>query len=772
MTPLRLYTAFHANLDFSALPDADRPLVLARCYWPLLALPEEFGIRIGFELSARTLRTLQAEDPEWVKRFRGLAERGLIEPIASGWAQIVAPLAPTEVNRANLRMGNALYEKILGFVPETFFVSEQTYSDGLAPLFHEAGARRVIMEWNNPAAGQIPLRALRCQPARLRCADAPGPVLLWNDSVVFQKMQRIAHGQIPETELYHLLDRLAEPTRSEALCIYGGDVEIFDYRPSRAVPQTANGEAGVEMARLIETFRRLAADPRFEFVLPREVVSDEDILPEVELGSSGDPIPCKKQPRYNPTRWAVSGRDGFGMNTRCHALLRSERAAQRLNVHRKGGNRVTEIIDLWRSDFRTRATEEKVVEFGGRAELAARRSQALLESAMPPLADGEDLLLVNPLAEDWCGMPVEVPLRFRAGRIFDLEIRSRRGARLGPEKVQLEVSGRHRDGSIREATLVIEPEIESRGVLGLSFSPIDPERESFNAEQEWTSATTEQVDASFLLHRGAALEGLRFPELETACLLGTIPHGTFDEIAYTPDFYSGHVLAVSENGEKETDLRPADLQCDPNASGAIRLTLRANLESRYGPWRKTYRLYRHHPRLDLIHDLSFNDARLASLRLGAFTLRPDAWDLSGLRYGTINGGAAPEWRSLGPNTSINQSQAVSSSVSATSCLGATEGWVAIEDGHHGLLIQGNRAEAAVAPMLDFRKVDEQFFCRLSHTAAETDETRATFMRGRKRFAFSIEGYRAESRAMTSRARARHHGLVYRTDAGVGISGGL
>ena len=31
MSPLRLFTAFHGNLDFSALPDADRPLVIARC---------------------------------------------------------------------------------------------------------------------------------------------------------------------------------------------------------------------------------------------------------------------------------------------------------------------------------------------------------------------------------------------------------------------------------------------------------------------------------------------------------------------------------------------------------------------------------------------------------------------------------------------------------------------------------------------------------------------------------------------------------------------
>ena len=268
-----------------------------------IALPEEFGIRIGFELSARTLRALQNEDPEWVKKFRGLAERGLVEPIASGWAQIVAPLAPTEVNRANLRLGNRFYKETLGFGPETFFVNEQTYADGLAPLFHEAGARRLIMEWNNPAAAQPALRPLRTQPSRLRMSDLePGeqaPVLLWNDSVVFQKMQRIAHGQIPVAELTTLLDRLVEPSGSQALCIYGGDVEIFDYRPSHATPESS-AKAGVEMARLIETFRSLALDSRFEFVLPREVVSEGEILPEIELGSSCDPIPVQETTPLQP----------------------------------------------------------------------------------------------------------------------------------------------------------------------------------------------------------------------------------------------------------------------------------------------------------------------------------------------------------------------------------------------------------------------------------------------------------------------------------------
>jgi hypothetical protein len=772
MTPLRLFTAFHGNLDFSALPDADRPIVIARCYWPILRLPEELGIPIGFELSARTLRTLLAEDPEWVKRFRGLAERGLVEPIASGWAQVVAPLAPLEVNRANLRLGRRAYEQILGFVPETWYVNEQTFSDGLTPLYAEIGARQLVMEWNNPASRRPELRALRCRPARLADEAGAGPALLWNDSIVFQKVQRVVHGEVPFEDLEALLGRLASLPSAEALCLYGGDVEIFDYRPSRRLPRGTLECVNRESESLFGLFRRLAEDPRFRFSLPRKVVDPALVLPEVELGSAADPIPCKKQPRYNPTRWAVSGRDGFGMNTRCHELVRTELAGARVAPGQVGENRSQDVVDLWRSDFRTRATEEKIVEFETRIGVALERSRARLSRVTPSHAEGEDLVLVNPDSKAWSRMPIEIPLRLAAGRFESLEVRTRRGTPLSPSQVQFEVGGLHRDGSLREVTLVLEPELGPHSVLGLELVAAPRIRAAEPSAEAVQRISTDRVTASFLAHRGAALESVSFPALSPRALLGTIPHGSFDAIEYTPDFYSGHVVAVLEDGSKRTDLGPTRLTLCEAASGAVRTTFVAAFESDLGVWQKIYRVYRNRDRIDVIHDLAHHDARIASLRLGMFTLLPEAWDDETLRYGTVNGGARIEWHRLSRDVVMGQSKAVSSNVSASSCLGATEGWVALEDARHGVLIQGDRGQAAVAPMLDFETVDDRFFCRLSHSAAEIDETRAVFLRGRRRFGFSIEGYAAADSGVFERARRRHQGLIYRTEAGVGLSTGL
>ena len=177
-------------------------------------------------------------------------------------------------------------------------------------------------------------------------------------------------------------------------------------------------------------------------------------------------------------------------------------------------------------------------------------------------------------------------------------------------------------------------------------------------------------------------------------------------------------------------------------------------------------------RIDVVHDLTFHDARLASLRLGTLTLRPEAWDRSSLRFGAVNGGAGVEWRGFAPGASLRQSHAVSPSVSATSCLGATEGWVAIADAERGLLVSTDRARAATVPLLDFDEVDDGFFCRLSHSAAETDETRASFLRGRLSFGFAIEGFRADDPRILEAARTRHQGLIYRTETDIGITNGL
>ena len=71
--------------------------------------------------------------------------------------------------------------------------------------------------------------------------------------------------------------------------------------------------------------------------------------------------------------------------------------------------------------------------------------------------------------------------------------------------------------------------------------------------------------------------------------------------------------------------------------------------------------------------------------------------------------------------------------------------------------------------MEFAEVDDRFFLRVHHSAAETDETRATFFRGHRRFAFALLGHGGELGDVRKTARAIGRGLAYRTENRVGIA---
>ena len=87
---LALYTAFHANLDFSAMPSVDAAVVVERCYWPLLELAGR-GFPLGLEMPVRTLETVGELDAEWIKTLR-----------AGSRGKTAAPLSPPRTRPAKL----------------------------------------------------------------------------------------------------------------------------------------------------------------------------------------------------------------------------------------------------------------------------------------------------------------------------------------------------------------------------------------------------------------------------------------------------------------------------------------------------------------------------------------------------------------------------------------------------------------------------------------------------------------------------------------------
>lgn len=369
---IQLFSFFHLNLAFSSIEEEVRPEVIRCCYWPLLRLIREQCLPVGIEASGYTLEEIRRLDPAWVVELQNLCREGITEFIGSGYTQMIGPLVPAEVNRVNQRIGLQTYEEILGFRPELVLVNEQAYSAGLVPIYREVGYRALIMEWDNSGTGDSSWNSdWRYMPQYACAPDASVLPVIWNQSISFQKFQRYTHG---EMELQAYLEFLGSRVGSEerTFALYGNDAEIFDFRPGRF-----NTEATIsnksEWTRIERLYLALLADKRFTLIRPSQVLDVIDRLGagnHLHLESAAQPVPVKKQAKYNVMRWALTGNDDLSLNTACWQLYKIlVGQADSLEKNWK------ELCYLWSSDFRTHITQKRLL--GVHKRLSRMQAQLL-----------------------------------------------------------------------------------------------------------------------------------------------------------------------------------------------------------------------------------------------------------------------------------------------------------------------------------------------------------------------------------------------------------
>lgn len=353
---LSIYAVFHLNMAYSSIEEEQRPEVMKRCYWPLLRLAAQYNLPFGIEASGFTLETAATIDPAWIDELRRLTTGGRCEFVGSGYAQIIGPLVPAEVNAANLRIGNQVYERLLGFRPQVALINEQAYSAGLIQHYLDAGYQAIIMEWDNPYRYHPEWDPEWRYLPQIACGQHGEEIsLIWNKSIAFQKFQRYAHGEMERDEyLDYLCRHLAETAR--AFPLYGNDTEIIDFRPSRYHTEPVLQE-GIEWKSIGRLFETLLADGRFRFIRPSQVLELMQVSGasnRLHLESPEQPIPVKKQGKYNITRWAVTGRDDLGINTACWRIYEAIKRNPQSTEHNW-----REVCYLWSSDFRTHITEKR-----------------------------------------------------------------------------------------------------------------------------------------------------------------------------------------------------------------------------------------------------------------------------------------------------------------------------------------------------------------------------------------------------------------------------
>lgn len=353
MAKLHAYSLFHLNLAFSSVEIDRRSEIVEQCYWPLLKLAEELSVPIAVEASGYTLECIDKINPGWINRLSELVGDGIVEFIGSGYAQMIGPLIPAEVVAKNLEIGNEIYQRLLHQRPTIALVNEQAYSSGLLPHYKANGYTALFMDWDACAAHHDNWpREWRYGSHKLN-ADGVELNLLWTNTIAFQKMQRFAHDEIDLDEyLSYVGSHVSNHDR--LLPLYGNDVEVFDFRPGRFTTE-AMASSESEWTRIRSAYAALKDDPNIILCHPTEAlkVNAPSSTDPLVLETAGNPIPVKKQHKYNITRWAVSGRGDLDANTRCWRIY------QKMKESVANASDWKRLCYLWSSDFRTHITESR-----------------------------------------------------------------------------------------------------------------------------------------------------------------------------------------------------------------------------------------------------------------------------------------------------------------------------------------------------------------------------------------------------------------------------
>ena len=561
---LNLYSIFHLNLAYSSIPESQRMEVIQRCFWPLLRLATEDEIPIAIEAPAYTLEVADKLEPGWVDELKKAISAKKVEFVGSGYSQLIAPLVPADVNVWNLEIGIEIYKKLLNITPNVWFINEQAYSKGIVEHYSNIGAKGIVMEWNNPRTLHPEWdNEYRYYPQIALGNNGTAIPVLWNDSISFQKLQRYAHNDIGLDEiLQHLLDHVGGQNRY--FCLYGNDAEIFDFRPGRfkTEPRLVKGR---EWSKIRDLYIRLRIDHRFCLVLPSYVFDTAPDVPfasrvPLSLESAVQPVPVKKQPKYNLTRWQVTGRNSLWLNAQCYEIYQAIRIARDMAIISEKDLRELEkhLCYLWSSDFRTHIVQDRWE------------------------------LLIDQIVK------TQKHLKTMLGS---------RKKRLRSTKVPIEVN--NLCGSIFYCT-------KRRDALTNNLF-----KENVQIGERFTRILTNSVDIVLNNNRGLAIESLAFLKIYPKPLIGTIKHGFFEEISLSADWYSASTVLQRPGRSQITDLRETKpvfnsgtSRCGPwiECSGKIFTEI--------GVIQKKFIIYHEIPQIDLELTFHWKKVPFGSFRSG------------------------------------------------------------------------------------------------------------------------------------------------------------
>ncbi len=779
MSKLCLYAVFHGNLNFSYIPKDMYPQILRRCYWPLLRIVERQGIPLGLEFSGHTLQVVNSLDPSFVRRLRELWAEGVCEVVGSGYVQAIMPLMPARVNRENLRLGNEVYEELLGKSPRVAYVNELVYSAGLPRLYRDAGYEALMVNWESA----IPVHddpALLYRPCAVPVADGGQFPVIWQSIVAYRDFQRYVESQISlDTYLERLLSHVPE-TGERALPMYGSDWEVFDFKPWDAHPEGFRQRELGEMERIEGLLSLLRGREDIEFVAPSALLDRFPDPPSVRLESAAYPMPYKKQGQHSMMRWAVGGRDSVRINTQCHQLYQRLQLADWHLRHRPGAEASRaelrtlwrELCFLWNSDFRTFTTEEKYVDYRNQMGAALDRASRLIEALHPPRGAPEELWLANcsPVSSD--SEPVSFTIAANGASSMD---HPSYRLHFGDSSVPCQIARRTAVGDdAGRLTLAALPAlaVDESGVGVVRPSSPSKSEGVYRIDKARHVIETDAVRVTLMPGRGGTIGELTFPQVCPEPLVCRVSGDGLLSTLPDADVAAGDLYLEDRQGRRITDHGTTEMQYpEAGQRHEIFVPVRCYVSTELGGIWKTYRIYLHQPRLDLEIRFQWRDVVPVSFRLGRVALNPRVFDRSSLYYATTNGGEDVEHFPL-QGTRVLLDQPLEGASTVRGCLGATEGWVVLGDASRGVGLVTRPGLLYSVPLLHYEELEGYqggYLLSLAHSLGERDETSYTLWRGHSTWSLSILGGGADViRRVRSSALLSNGGLVAMSETGSGF----
>ena len=345
------YILFHLNIYFSSIEEKDRLNVIKECYWPILELADKNDTPIAIELTGMTLEIINKLDPKWVQKFKKLLNLNKCELIGSGWSQLIGPLVPYEVNFYNQIIGLNYYKKMLNITPKIALINEMVFSKSLVDIYYEVGYNCIIYEFNNFSnALDNKLLLTKNKLPKIKGIKHSIPVI-WSDSVLFQKFQKVIHKEI-NLEEYISFIKKSRLFEYGIIPIYSNDAEVFNFRPGRFTTESSlkNKTEWEDIASLISLLKSF-----LKLKLPIQILSDNVEFTFINKSTNiKHPILVKKQPKYNVNRWTVSGRNDVYINTLCFIIFDNLMKKKSVSLENWES-----LCSFWSSDLRTHITLNK-----------------------------------------------------------------------------------------------------------------------------------------------------------------------------------------------------------------------------------------------------------------------------------------------------------------------------------------------------------------------------------------------------------------------------